>query len=152
MIIMKWDFEKAEAKDFNRINELFIEMLQTIYNTNEVNGYSEGDLDKYFNGGDDWICKGTYDSVIIAFISIEVHRENENFVYLDDLSVSQMYRNNMIGTSLINRAEEYAKEIKFDHVYLHVEKSNAGALQLYQRLGYSIHEDQEHRYLMRKDL
>ena len=48
---MSWTFEKAEKRDFDRINELFIEMLQTIYDTNQVNGYEEGSLDRFFDGG-----------------------------------------------------------------------------------------------------
>ena len=45
---MSWTLRKAEKKDSDRINELFIEMLQTIYNTDRVNGYSEGDLDRLY--------------------------------------------------------------------------------------------------------
>lgn len=50
---MSWTLRKAEKKDSDRINELFIEMLQTIYNTDQVNGYSEGDLDRFFDGCDE---------------------------------------------------------------------------------------------------
>ena len=41
---------KAQSNDFERINELFIEMLMTIYNTDQVDGYSVGDLDRFFDG------------------------------------------------------------------------------------------------------
>ena len=102
---MSWTFGKAEKKDSNRINELFIEMLQTIYNTDQVNGYSDGDLDRFFNGRDEWISIAIDDDKIIAFLSIEVHHEDEEYIYLDDLSVTKQYRNNGIGTKLISNAE-----------------------------------------------
>ena len=41
-------YRKAQSSDFNRLNELFIEMLQTIYNTEQVDGYSSGDMDHFF--------------------------------------------------------------------------------------------------------
>jgi len=143
---------KAQSSDFERINELFIEMLMTIYNTDQVNGYSEGDMDRFFDGRDEWVCKVIDDDYIIAFLSIEVHHEEEEYIYLDDLSVTRSYRNKGIGTSLIGHAEEYAKEIGIHRIYLHVEKANTSAFKLYQRLGYTINEEQESRYLMRKEI
>ena len=149
---MNWTLGKAERKDSNRINELFIEMLQTIYNTKQVNGYSDGDLDRFFDGRDEWISIALDDDNIIAFLSIEVHHEDEEFIYLDDLSVTKQYRNNGIGTKLISNAEAYAQEIDIRTICFHVEKSNIAALRLYERLGYAIHEDQGSRYLMIKNI
>ena len=148
---MSWTLGKAEKKDSNRINELFIEMLQTIYNTDQVNGYSDGDLDRFFDGRDEWISIAVDDEDnIIAFLSIEVHHEDEEYIYLDDLLVTKQYRNNGIGTKLIRNAETYAKEINIHKICFHVEKSNTAAFRLYQRLGYEIYEDQGSRYLMIK--
>lgn len=147
---MSWTLGKAEEKDSNRINELFIEMLRTIYNTDQVNGYSDGDLDRFFDGRDEWISIAINDDKIIAFLSIEVHHDDEEYIYLDDLSVTKQYRNNGIGTKLISNAEAYATNINIHAIYLHVEKTNTAAFKLYQRLGYGIYEDQESRYLMVK--
>lgn len=150
---MSWTLGKAEKRDFNRINELFIEMLQTIYNTNQVNGYSDGDLDRFFDGRDEWISVAIdEEDNIIAFLSIEVHHEEEEYIYLDDLSVTKQYRNNGIGTKLISNAEAYATEINIHAIRLHVEKSNTAAFRLYERLGYEIYEDQGNRYLMIKNI
>lgn len=150
---MNWTFEKAEKRDFDRINELFIEMLQTIYNTNQVNGYEEGELDRFFDDGDEWINIAVADGVIIAFLSIEVHhKKEEEYIYLDDLSVTKQYRNNGIGTKLISNAEAYANEINIHNIYFHVEKTNTSAFRLYERLGYEIYEDQGSRYLMFKSI
>ena len=149
---MNWTFGKAEQKDSNRINELFIEMLQSIYNTDQVKGYADGDLDRFFDGRDEWISIAMDEDKIIAFLSIEVHHEEEEYIYLDDLSVTKQYRNNGIGTKLISNAETYASEINIPTVCLHVEKSNVAAFRLYERLGYRIYEDQESRYLMIKNI
>lgn len=149
---MSWTLGKAEKKDINRINELFVEMLRTIYNTNQVNGYSDGDLDRFFDGRDEWISIAMDGDKIIAFLSIEVHHEDKEYIYLDDLSVTKQYRNNGIGTELISNAEAYAKEINISTICFHVEKSNVAAFRLYERLGYEIYEDQGSRYLMIKKI
>ena len=150
---MNWALGKAEKRDFNRINELFIEMLQTIYDTNQVNGYLDGDLDRFFDGRDEWISIAIDDEdKIIAFLSIEVHHEDKEYIYLDDLSVTKQYRNNGIGTKLISNAEAYATEINIHTICFHVEKTNIAAFRLYERLGYEIYEEQGSRYLMIKNI
>lgn len=149
---MKWHFEKAEAGDFRRINELFTEMLQTIYCTDRVEAYADGALDRFFDGKEDWICTAIEDDKIIAFLSIEVHREDPDFLYLDDLSVTGRCRNRGIGTALIQRAEQYANELGISAIRLHVEKANEAATRLYERLGFSLREDQGNRILMEKNL
>ena len=149
---MSWTLKKAEKKDFRRINELFVEMLQTIYQTEQVNGYPEGALDRFFDGGDEWISIAVDQGKIVAFLSIEVHHEAEEFIYLDDFSVAKAYRGQGIGTAMIRTAEDYAREIHIPAICFHVEKSNTAALRLYQRLGYGIHEDQGNRYLIIKKI
>ena len=141
---------KRRKDSQEKIEKAFIEMLQTIYNTDQVNGYSDGDLDRFFDGRDEWISVAIDENKIIAFLSIEVHHEDEEYIYLDDLSVTKQYRNNGIGTKLIRNAETYAKEINIHKICFHVEKSNTAAFRLYQRLGYEIYEDQGSRYLMIK--
>jgi len=149
---MSWTLGKAEKKDSNRINQLFIEMLQTIYHTDQVTGYSDGDLDRFFDGRDEWISIAIDEDKIIAFLSIEVHHEEKEYIYLDDLSVTKQYRNKGIGTKLIRNAEAYANEISIHTICFHVEKSNTAAFRLYERLGYNIYEDQGNRYLMMKSI
>ena len=149
---MDWIYKKAERKDAGRINELFIEMLKTIYGTDKVEGYEEGHLDKFLDGRDEWINIAFHNDVIIAFLSIEVHHEDKEYIYLDDLSVTEQFRNNGIGSKLISNAEEYAKDININTIYFHVDKTNTSAFQLYERLGYKIHEDQGNRYLMIKSI
>ena len=149
---MDYTFRKAVKQDSERINQLFIEMMQTIRKTDQVNGYPYGYLDKFFDGRDEWISVAVYNGEIVAFLSIEVHHEEKEYIYLDDLSVTNNHRNNGIGTKLIKTAESYAKEINISTICFHVEKTNTNAFRLYQRLGYEFFKDQENRYLMIKHL
>ena len=132
---MSWTLKKAEKKDFHRINELFVEMLQTIYQTEQVNGYPEGALDRFFDGRDEWISIAVDQGEIVAFLSIEVHHEAEPFLYLDDFSVTKQSRGQGIGTAMIRMAEGYAREIHIPAICFHVEKTNTAALRLYRLLG-----------------
>ncbi len=148
--MVKWKLKKAVKEDEYIIRELFIEMLQAIYMTENVNGYEEGYLDKFFNGGDDWICVAETDGKVVAYLSIEVYRGQEEYIYLDDLSVSEKYRGNGIGTELIKAAERFAREINIPVVFFHVEKSNILAFELYKRLGYSVMKEEGTRFGMIK--
>ena len=94
---MEFKIRKAVKEDETKIRELFIEMLQTIYSNNNVDGYEKGYLDKFFDGHEDWICVAEVNNSVAAYLSIEVHHEQENFIYLDDLSVSGKYRSNGYG-------------------------------------------------------
>ncbi len=149
---MEWTTRRAVKNDKSRINELFIEMIQTINNEKIANGYEEGYLDRFFDNHEDWICAAEINGSVVAYLSIEVHREQENFLYLDDLSVSEKYRGNGIGTELIKTAERFAEEIGISIIALHVEKSNKSAFRLYRRLGYSAVRDEGTRLRMVKRL
>ena len=147
---MEFKIRKAVKEDETKIRELFIEMLQTIYSNNNVDGYEEGYLDKFCDGHEDWICVAEVNNFVAAYLSIEVHHEQENFIYLDDLSVSGKYRSNGIGTELIKTAEKFAEEADISIIVFHVEKSNNRAFNLYRKLGYSIMDDEGTRFRMIK--
>ena len=72
---MDYVLRKAEAADTIRIEELFIEMLQAIYHTDDVEGYGTGYLEKFFSDKEDRICVAEYGNDVVAFLSIEVYRE-----------------------------------------------------------------------------
>lgn len=149
---MKWTLRKAEAKDAARINELFVEMLQTISRKDDVEGYKDGDLDYYFSGGEDWICVAESEGEIVAFLSIEVHHDEGGYLYYDDFSVSREYRGRGIGTALAAEAERYAERIGISAITLHVEKDNASARRLYGRMGFELYRDDGTRLLLIKHL
>lgn len=89
---------------------------------------------------------------MIAYLSIELHHEPEDYIYLDDLSVSKRYRGNGIGTELLKAAQRFAEEMEIPAIVLHAERTNTGALKLYKRLGYSIAEEENTRLRMIKKL
>lgn len=148
---MEFTVRIAVPEDEKRIRELFVEMLRTIYQTEIVQGYESGYLDKFWLDCEDRIYVAVSSSVE-AFLSVEVYREPEEYIYLDDFSVSEQYRGRGIGTRLIREAEAYAKELGIGRIVFHVEKRNGSAFRLYERLGYTVHRDDGTRYLMKKDL
>ena len=148
---MKYRIREAAEEDEQKIRELFLEMLRSIYHTEDVQGYEDGYLDRFFSGGEDRIYVAE-DGEVVAFLSVEVHHEEENYIYLDDFSVTEAYRNKGIGSELLHAAESYAREIHMPAILLHVEKANQRALRLYERREYAIYKEDGERYLMKKDL
>ena len=139
----------AVAADQSKICSLFEQMLKSIYHTDTVQGYEKGYLDKFWSGGEDRIYVAE-DDEIRAFLSVEVYRENDAYLYLDDFSVAEDYRNRGIGTELLKTAERYAEELGISSILLHVEKTNESALRFYERAGYAKHGDDGNRYLLKK--
>ena len=148
---MKYTIRKADRNDEKRIGELFIEMLHTIYNTKDVKGYEDGDLDHYFDDNENVIFLAESDNEVIGFISVEVHREEREYIYIDDFSVSENYRRNGIGNTLLSEAEKYGISKNVSGCCLHVEKSNERAFKFYEKNGYAVFDDQGNRLLLAKD-
>ena len=149
---MEYSLRRAAPGDRARIDELFREMLRSIRHAPEAEGYEEGYLDKFFRGGEDWVCLALDGERAVAYLSIEVYRAPEPYIYLDDLSVTEADRNRGVGTALIREAEAYGRKLGIPRIVFHVEKSNADAFRLYERLGYRIHRDDGARWLMHKAL
>ena len=148
---MDYLIRKAVPSDERIIRELFVEMLRSIYHTDEVKEYEDGYLDKFFCDGEDVIFVAESAGSVIGYISIESHREDRSFIYIDDFCVDSSYRGNGIGSKLIKISEEYSTEIGISSACLHVDKTNTSAIRFYGRLGYSVFEDQGNRYLMCKE-
>jgi len=150
--MMQYLLRKATKKDAARINDLYVEMLKTIYGKENVEGYNDGAIDYYFSSGEDWICVAEVGGIIAAFLSIEVHREQNGFLYYDDFSVSADYRGMGIGTALMLEAEKYCKSIGFTTITLHVEKTNLSAQKFYKNRGFIILREEESRLHLIKHL
>ena len=148
---MKYIIRQSVVTDEKRICELYIEMLQTIYHTEEVEGYKTGDLDKFWIGDENRIFVAE-DRTVIGFLAVEVYHENQDYIYLNDFSVAAEYRNKGIGSALLKAAESYARDINTLTLCLHVEKMNLPAMQLYKNLGYEKYRDDGNRFLMIKEL
>lgn len=148
---MKYIIRQSVVTDEKRICELYIEMLQTIYHTEEVEGYKTRDLDKFWKGDENRIFVAE-DRTVIGFLAVEVYHENQDYIYLNDFAVAAEYRNKGIGSALLKAAESYARDINTLTLCLHVEKMNLPAMQLYENLGYEKYRDDGNRFLMIKEL
>ena len=148
---MEIQIRQAVPADEGSIRALFVEMLRTIYRTEAVKGYADGDLDRFWRGGEDRIYVAEEEDVV-AFLSVEVHREEKDYIYLDDFSVAEAHRNRGIGSRLLLSAEACAQALGIPAILLHVEKTNRSAARLYGRMGYAVYRDDGDRLLMKKDV
>ncbi|WP_026496642.1 hypothetical protein [Butyrivibrio sp. WCD3002] len=90
------EYRKAVENDRASIEDLFIEMLQTIYCTDDVEGYEEGYLNRYFSDHEDEVIVAVDNGQVVAFLSVQVFR-GDNYIYLDatlisDFRVSEQYQ------------------------------------------------------------
>ena len=103
----------ATAGDEAAIRRLFVEMLRTIFHTQEVEGYPAGYVGRFFTGGEDKILVAEQAGMVVGFLSLESHREGEPpFLSLDDFSVTAACRGQGIGSRLLDMAEEYAAALE----------------------------------------
>ena len=143
----------ATAGDEAAIRRLFVEMLRTIFHTQEVEGYPVGYVGRFFTGGEDEILVAEQAGMVVGFLSLESHREREPpFLYLDDFSVTAACRGQGIGSRLLDMAEEYAAALGLGEIHLHVERDNLGARRLYRRRGFGVLAEQGARLLLGKKL
>ena len=77
---MKYKIRTAVPTDEGKIRELFLEMLRTIYHTDDVKGYGDGDLDRFWSESPDRIYVAE-DGQVVAFLSVEVHHDPVDHIY-----------------------------------------------------------------------
>lgn len=146
-------FRVATSGDEAAIRRLFVEMLRTIFHTQEVEGYPAGYVGRFFTGGENKILVAEQAGTVVGFLSLESHREREPpFLYLDDFSVAAACRGQGIGSRLLDMAEEYAAALGLGEIHLHVERDNHGARRLYRRRGFGVLAEQGARLLLGKKL
>ena len=148
---MNYRIRTAVPADEAKIRELYLEMLRTIYHTDDVKGYEDGYLDRSWSENQDRIYVAE-EGEAVGFLSVQVYHDPVDHLYLDDFSVTAAYRNKGIGSALIHTAEAYAGQIGSQAILLHVEKSITAAMHFYERSGYSIFRDDGNRFLLKKDI
>ena len=143
----------ATAGDEAAIRRLFVEMLRTIFHTQEVEGYPAGFVGRFYTGEEAKILVAEQAVMVVGSLSLESHREGEPpFLYLDDFSVAAACRGQGIGSRLLDMAEENAAALGLGETHLHVERDNHGARRLYQRRGFGVLAEQGARLLLGKKL
>ena len=138
-------YRRAVPTDKPVIERLFEELLRTV-GDDETDGFEDGYLDKFFEGHD-LIYVADSDGETIGFVSVELYPD---YVYIDDIAVTERFRGMGIGTKLIGLAERYAVERNVPSAVLHVTRTNISARYFYQRLGYTVTDDEESRFRMAK--
>ncbi len=145
-------FRTATLSDKTAIENLFMEMLRSIYQTEKVNGYESDYLYRFFADSEDRIIVAEFDDTVIGYISVELKREDVPFAYLDDFCVQKEYRSRGIGTKLLQLSEAYINENGISDILLHVETANTSAQRLYKKIGYEILKTDGSRILMKKHI
>ena len=145
-------FRTATLCDKTAIENLFIEMLRSIYQKEIVVGYESDYLNRFFIDSEDRVIIAELNNTVIGYISVELKRENVPFAYLDDFCVQKEYRSCGIGTKLLQLSEIYANENGITDILLHVETANLSAQKLYKKNGYEILKTDGSRILMKKQL
>ena len=130
---MEYKIRTAVPTDEGKIRELFLEMLRTIYHTDDVKGYGDGDLDRFWSESRDRIYVAE-DGQVVAFLSVEVHHDPVDHIYLDDFSVTAAYRSKGIGSALLKAVLE-----KYSHVrqLTLVTDSTPETLAFYRSMGFT---------------
>ncbi len=147
---MDYTLRQAAPGDRPAIEALFLQMLQTIYQKQDVRGYEDGYLDRFFSGSGDVIFVAQAGQDTVAFLSVEHHREAVEYLYFDDFCVDAAHRGKGLGTALVAMAEQHAGQLGVKLLVLHVEKTNTAALRLYRRLGFVPDEEKGTRLRMLK--
>lgn len=155
------NYRRSIKKDIPAINNLFIEMVNTVNNrmkkggiepyTDMTNGFESGYLDSFYINDNNLIFIAEDGDKVIGFISVNCYKE-KGYIYLDDYSVSEKYRGKGIGSKLINMAFDFAKEQKISQVLTHVEIANKESIEFYKKRGFELVEKQGHRLLIEKKL
>ena len=149
---MNFILRKAIPADLPRIQALFAEMMRAIDPAAPAAGFAPEDVAYYFSGGGDWICVAEAEGQVVGFLAIELHREELEYLYLDDFSVTAFCRGKGIGTAMMVAAEEYARKCGVGLIVLHVKMTNTDAKRLYENYGFAVLDDDGDRYRMVKDI
>ena len=152
-------YRRSIKEDIPEINNLFIEMVETVnerMKNNGINpyegfenGFEENYLDSFYVDDSKIIYVAVDDNKVIGFISI-VNKKESNYIYLDDYCVNKEYRGKGIGSTLMNMSFDFAEEQGIDEIITHVESANKESIKFYENKGFKLVEKQGHRLLIRK--
>ena len=148
MICTEYHFRKATVDDFDFIFDLkkknFKKYIEKYFEWNE-----EERKEMYYDTIKNY--SGDYNIIVInnknvGVFAIEELSEKE--CYISEISLDKEYQNSGIGTDILNNLliENKQKGLK---TKLRVFKNNP-AKKLYERLGFSVYDENESHYLMEK--
>lgn len=100
------------------------------------------DLESMINNDNIFVAK--IDDNIVGYVNFIVkERNHKGFRYrkqldIDSICVDENYRNQGIGTALMNYIKQYALDNNCTDIFLNVNEENVNAINLYKKLGMQI--------------
>jgi len=131
---------KATKKDIREIAKLMIEEFSKFpFKEKTTINSAIKSLNFYFKIGKSFVAEE--DKKIVGIVIFKVEQWWEGPVILiEDLAVKEDFKKQGIGKKLIEKVEEYAKEIKAKSVNLITHKKSS-AVKFYTKQGYKIEKD-----------
>jgi [ribosomal protein S18]-alanine N-acetyltransferase len=97
-----------------------------------------------------WIAE--VEGEIAGFAVVEWTKEaNGTNAYVDTIEVATAFRRQGLGSELLAKCEESARDVGAVVFWLHVEDGNIGAISLYQARGFDCLGTEEHFYAPDRD-
>jgi len=147
---MVMNFRKAQEKDAMKIAEMLVDIgalhhngRPDIYKDN-LQKYNEEDIKKILEDENlpVFVVTDENDNVAAyAFCIIKTVEETKalvgrKFLYIDDFCVDKNYRKMNVGTFLMEKVVEEAKEMSISSIELNVWEFNEGAVKFYEKCGF----------------
>lgn len=139
-------------KDMNKLNEPF-EIIgklkptfvndewtytEEIYSQSYLHSYPDEDNDysSYINNPDKAVFVAYSDKECVG--QIVLRKDWNKYAFVEDICVSRSSRGNGVGTALMQKAIEWAKEKELDGVVLETQDNNLLACRFYAKCGFGI--------------
>ena len=147
--------EYVKEKDFENFAKLSFETLESIKGTPPGMSYQE-----FFEWAKDWVAdyikELELNKIFVAenddgiylghvWLSLEDERkpwEFEGYFWIQNITIDSKFRNQGIGTKLMNHAEDWIKMQNGTNIALHVNSESKVAFLLYKMLGYCEYRTQ----------
>lgn len=104
---------------------------------------SEDFFTNIFNSDNQDIIVAEMDESVIGFSHVMVfYQKNisclkpESLVYIQDMDVAEKYRNQGIGTLLLEKSKEYGKQRGVDFIRTQVFPQNVDGIRFYEKIGF----------------
>lgn len=140
---MEYSIRTACDNDKAAINRLFLSMLDSINEDKpdpkyDIPGYSDSFFNEYIHGRFARIFTAESAGAVVGYIACKQISSlcGNDFIYVEDFSIDERFRNRGIGSSLLDTAENYTRECSFESIQLHCEVTNINAHRFYVRHGY----------------
>lgn len=156
---MNYQIRKAIKDDFPEINKLFLEMenyIDKIRISNNLesvksSGYEDGYLDSFINDSNRYLYVTTDNDLVVGYISFVAYK-SDNYIYIDDFSITENYKRKGIGNNFLKLVIDKAKELNITKIRLHVFSYNTNALSFYNKYKFKEIENNNNRLMMELDL